>query len=163
MSADLLMRPGVDQAARWLELHPFEVVRILAVAGELPADLRVDGTLARRVAELGGIETWWTEAPTPEPGERLAVALLRALCGHLLARAVVHPTWTRADNLFRGLDADAQPLLRRAVNVLIREGWLGARMAASGLVVTVPLDRVDAVRAFATSNEGPLAGLAEGV
>lgn len=163
MSADLLARPGVDQAARWLELHPFEVVRILAVAGELPADLRVDGALAERVAELGGVQAWWTRPPMPEDGETPATALLRALCGHLLAHAVVEPAWTRADNLFRGLDADVQPLLRRAVNGLIRDGWLAARMAASGLVVTVRLERVDALRAFAAQGDGPLAALAEGV
>ena len=160
---DALYKLGVDHAARWLELHPFEVIRILAVAGELPRDLHLQSSDVERVRVLGGLEIWWEEEPTVERGETQSRALLRVLVGKLLARDLVEPRATRADNLFRGLSPEAQLLLRRSVNMLIRERFLLSRMAVSGLAISVRAGAVDDLRAYSARGVGPLAVAAERV
>ncbi|MFZ5476494.1 MAG: hypothetical protein ACOZNI_06915 [Myxococcota bacterium] len=162
-SIRLLRRMTVDEVARWLELHPFEVVRILACAGQLPEDLRLEAEDVENVRRLGGLETWWDEAPAPERGESPARALLRALVQKLLAQDLVEPRATRADNLFRGLAPEAQVALRKAVNLLIRERYLVSRMMPSGLAISVRTGAVEDLRAYASHGTGPLAMAAERV
>lgn len=161
-SLDVLRRPGLDHAARVLELHPFEVVRLLALAGELPADLRVDDALVAHIAELGGLQVWWEGAPEVPEGRSRAQALAMELARRMLSRGMVEPASTRADNLFRGLDGESQHILRRWVNLLIREGYLVTYMATSGLVVSVRASAVGGLGAFAADGSGPLASLAAG-
>ncbi len=143
----LLRKLRVDQVARWLEIHPFEVVRALVQVDALPADLRLDTDAVERVRTSLGLETWWdgTELPHDDP------ALIAALIVHLTSRlgvigdsnlpatsAVVRrPLSTRSDNLFRGLDPERQVFLRRAVNHLVRMGYLDIVMTAAGLSVTL--------------------------
>lgn len=160
---EVLRRLRLDEAARWLELHPFDLVRLLALHDQLAPDLRLDGDDVETVRRLGGLETWWEDAPKPEPGESPARSLLRALVAKILVRSLVEPNATRADNLFRGLGPDAQLLLRRAVNLLIRERYLVSRMSAEGLLVSVRAGCEDDLRAFAHRGIGPLAAAAERV
>jgi CO/xanthine dehydrogenase Mo-binding subunit len=61
---------GVADAARRLELHPFEVVRILVADGSLPSALRLDAATLARVRSAGGLETWWEAPATPEANEK---------------------------------------------------------------------------------------------
>lgn len=153
MRVDLeALRPwSVGRVATALELHPFEVIRVLVAEGDMPADLRLRPRDVARVVEAGGLEAWWDprDAAVLEGSAR---ALVPALARQLLERGVVEPAWTRADNLFRGLDARAQAIVRRAVNAWIRSGAMGSRMSARGLELTVR-----------TSGEPDLRGLAEGV
>ncbi len=153
---ELFQRMSLDQVAKWLELHPFEVVRILVADGTLPPDLRLDSADVERVRARGQLETWWEKPPTAEEGESPDRALVRALLRELVSRGLVEPQAARADNLFRGLDADQQRLLRRAVNALIKEGCLYSQMSALGLSVGVRLAAADSVRQFAESGGGPV-------
>jgi hypothetical protein len=124
-------------AAEILEVHPFEVVRLLATDRGLPADLRVRADDLARLVAVGGLEAWW-QAPDvrrPNPGD------LRPLAAALLSRGVVEPTWTRADNLYRGLDLPTQRSVRRSMNDWIRSGVMGSRMTTRGLEVTVRAGR----------------------
>ena len=140
---------SMDGAARRLDLHPFEVVRLLVADGSLPRDLRLDAIDVERVRRRGGLETWWDGPPPVVAGEVRVRTLARVLVGRLIERDIVDPTTTRADNLFRGLDVDSQVALRRAVNVLIREDLLTSRMAAEGLKVGVVPGAVGPLRDFA--------------
>lgn len=146
------LRPwSVGRVAAALELHPFEVIRVLVSEGDVPTDLRLRPGDVARVVEAGGLEAWWDPAD-PVALERSAAVLVPALARQLLERGVVEPAWTRADNLFRGLDPRAQAVVRRAVNAWIRAGAMGSRMSARGLELTVR-----------PAGEPDLRGVAEGV
>ncbi len=157
----------VVRVARSLELHPFEVVRILSGAGGLPADFKLGRAEVARVIQAGGIEVWWSGGPPWASVGALAgpalrgaeepAALRRALAQALLTRGVLDPVWTRADNLFRGLDPASQGTIRRTVNAWIRSALMGSRMAARGLEVTVHRDVVGEFRALAERGAGACA------
>lgn len=152
------LRPWtVGRAAEALELHPFEVIRILVSEGALPPDLRLRPADMIRVVESGGLEAWWDPATAPTAGS----ALVRGVARQLVDRGVVEPTWTRADNLFRGLDPRAQGVVRRAVNAWIRAGAMASRMASRGLELTVRGAAVPDLRALADLGTGAYAGLLE--
>jgi len=104
---DAFRKMTVGQVARWLELHPFDVVRLLAAEGVFPRDLQLDTSHVEAVRRRGGLETWWEGRPAEVPGEAYPRTLGKALVRQLLDRGVVEPTATRDDNLFRGLASDA--------------------------------------------------------
>ena len=156
------MRPWtIARTAQALELHPFEVVRILASSGALPAQLRLEPDDVGRVLELGRLETWWEGSPKFGPEDVEGHAVTRALARQLLARGVIEPVWTRADNLFRGLETRAQRIVRRAVNTWIRVGAMGSRMSARGLEVSVRPAAVDEFSALGERGTGAYARLME--
>ena len=160
MSIDVsVLRPwSIVGVAGALELHPFEVVRLLAKDGSLPRDLRLRPQDVARIVELGGLEVWWS----PQSVATLtSPSLVRALARELLVREVVEPIWTRADNLFRGLDAGSEGVVRRAVNVWIRSGAMGSRMSARGLELSVRAAAVADLRALAEAGSGAYTGLLE--
>ncbi len=153
---ELFQRMSVEQVARWLELHPFEIVRILVADGSLPSDLKLDANCVERVRVAGGLETWWDGPPAPRGDEPPVRALVRALFARLLDRGYVEPKLVRADNLFRGLDAEHQRALRRSVNALIRGGVLTSAMSATGLTLSLAAGREADARTFADQGAGPI-------
>lgn len=159
------MSSGLDALRPWsvmrvadaLDLHPFEVIRILATDGTLPRDLRLRPRDAARVVEAGGLEAWWGELDRETPGP----ILVRALANQLLERQVVEPAWTRADNLFRGLEPLEQGVVRRAVNAWIRSGAMASRMSARGMELCVRPAAVADLAALAETGTGAYSGLLE--
>lgn len=151
---ELFQRMSVEQVAKWLELHPFEIVRILVADGTLPSDLKLDANNVERVRVAGGLETWWDGPPAPSGAESPDRALVRAMLRRMLEKGNVEPKVVRADNLFRGLDIENQRILRRAVNALIREGVLASSMSAMGLTVAITAAREPDVRTFAVEGSG---------
>ena len=59
---DLFEKIRVSQIASSLDLHPFEVARLLGQAGGLPYTLAFDQNDIDKVCELAGVETWWAAA-----------------------------------------------------------------------------------------------------
>lgn len=160
MSAlDRFRKPTLDQVARKLELSPFDVVRILVAEDALPRDLRLDPAHLDRIRVRGGLENWWDQPPEPAPGESRSRALVRALLTRMLDRNLVDPAATRADNLFRGLDNDSAAVLRRAVNLLLKEQLLQSRMAAEGLLVSLHPGAVRQLRELAQGSSRTLDSL----
>lgn len=149
-------RASVGQLARDLEMHPFELVRLLVAENMLSADLRYSTADAARIGQIAGLEMWWTEPPRRRPGETQGQALMQAVLLALFQRRAVDPHLVRADNLFRGLDPETRTAMRRVVNALIREGVLVSRMTPHGLSVTMPPGMMDAVRSFLEEGSGGL-------
>lgn len=143
----LLKKLRVDQVARWLEIHPFEVIRTLVRADALPDDLRLDTQDVERVRERGGLESWWDRSGPPLSDPDLVGALIEKL----LIRLPDGVAATRSDNLFRGLDGHRQIFLRRVVNQLVRTGYLDIVMTASGLSVSLRTGSREALGALAAS------------
>ena len=131
-SIALLRKLRVDQVARWLDIHPFEVIRTLVHAEALPADLRLDAQDVERVRVSGGIESLWEGVVVPESDAALLGQLLHMLCDRL-AQPGASPA--RCDNLFRGLERNRRHFLRRAVNEIVRMGYLELVMTTRGLSV----------------------------
>ena len=66
--ADLFEKLTMGQVARWLDLHPFELARILGtVDGGLPRDLRFDDGDVDRLRDLARVESGFTAATLPPP------------------------------------------------------------------------------------------------
>ena len=143
---DLFEKIRVSQIASSLDLHPFEVARLLGQVGGLPRTLAFEEADIDRVRELAGVETWWgSNAPKIEddvPGR----ALVRIAAQMLLDREVVGEQTTRADNLFRGLEPADQFVVRRAVNHLIREEVIKSIPTSQGLHLQVDEDQVGVLR-----------------
>ena len=152
---DLFEKIRVSQIASSLDLHPFEVARLLGQVGGLPRTLAFEEADIDRVRELAGVETWWgSNAPKIEddvPGR----ALVRTAAQMLLDREVVGDQTTRADNLFRGLEPADQFVVRRAVNHLIREEVIKSIPTSQGLHLQVDEEQVGVLRGIADGSKIP--------
>jgi hypothetical protein len=142
---ELFEKMTVTDLARWLDLHPFDVVRVLTADGPLPATLRFDADVGQRVATAAGIETWWSDDAELLEDEVRGRALVRTALKLLLNHGVVGAVTTRADNLFRGLDPADQWLVRRAVNQLLRDVVLVGIPTATGLRISLPATQVPTI------------------
>ena len=156
---ELLKRTTIGDAAAILELHPFDVIRILTTAGPLPKDLRIEATDIDRIRELGKIESWWDLLIEPDTGESEVKSVLRTMMRRMLDSQLVDPEYTRSDNLFRGLQPDLQLKVRKGVNLLIRERILLTRMSPTGLHVAANRPMLPAIKMFAESGTGALDAL----
>ena len=146
---DLFEKIRISQMASSLDLHPFEVARLLGQVGGLPRTLAFEQSDIDRVCELAGVETWWgSSAPNIQddiPGR----ALVRTAAQMLIDRNVVGDNTTRADNLFRGLEPADQFVVRRAVNHLIREEVLRSIPTSQGLHLQVDEGSVSKLQGIA--------------
>lgn len=145
----------VTEIARWLDLHPFDVARVLGTADRLPASLRFEQDAVDAVRDLAQVETWWDDGEPVVRDEVRGRALVRSALKLLLDHGAGGDAPARADNLFRGLEPADQWLVRRAVNVLIRDGVLTSVPRASGLAIRVDGGQREVVRAIVDGQNVP--------
>jgi hypothetical protein len=145
---ELFEKLTVTDLARALDLHPFDVVRVLAAEGPLPPTLRFDSEMVRQIAVAAGVEVWWADGSELLPDEVRGRALVRTALKLLLDHGVQGAVMTRADNLFRGLDPADQWLVRRAVNQLLRDVVLVGVPSATGLRISLPTTQLPVVQAI---------------
>ncbi|NOY27089.1 MAG: hypothetical protein GXP62_14570 [Oligoflexia bacterium] len=152
---DLFEKLTLGEVARWLDLHPFDLARILGtVDGGLPQDLRFSHGDVDRLRDVAGVETWWT-GDLPIADEIRGRALVRSLASHLVIRARGDDWICRADNLFRGLEPADQWVVRRAVNLLIVKGVLVSVSRATGLHVRLSSDGRRRLQALSDGTDLP--------
>ncbi len=151
---DVQQRSSIGKLAQELEMHPFDLLRVVVGENLLSADLRYGPTEASRVVHAAGLEAWWDVPPRRRPGETQGQALMQAVLGAMFSRGVIEPHSARADNLFRGLDPETRAAMRRVVNALIRAGVLTSSMTAKGLSVTIPAGTLESVRSFVEEGSG---------
>ena len=152
---DLFEKLRVSQIAGALDLHPFEVARLLGQAGEMPRTQQFEEADIDRVRELAGVETWWSSGGATVDDEIPGRALVRSAAQMLLDRGVVGDQTTRADNLFRGLEAADQFVVRRAVNHLIRDEVLLSIPTSQGLHLRVEKNQVKVLKKIADGSDIP--------
>ncbi len=133
-SMDLFEKLTLTQVARWLDIHPFELARILGGEERVLPELRFGDDEVDRLRDLAGVQTWWTGDLPVDDAER-GRALVRSLAYYLVERSDGDDWATRADNLYRGLEPADQWVVRRAINQLIRDGVLVSQSRATGLHV----------------------------
>ncbi|RME23013.1 MAG: hypothetical protein D6798_14430 [Deltaproteobacteria bacterium] len=137
--ADLFEKLTLTQVARWLDIHPFELARIIGLEGSVRPELRFGEDEVDRLRDIAGVETWWT-GELPVSDDVRGRALVRSLARLVVEHADGEDWSTRADNLFRGLEPADQWVVRRAINQLIREGVLVSVSKATGLHVRLSGD-----------------------
>ncbi len=152
---DLLQRLSVADVARWLEVHPFDILRILASEDALPADLRFESEDVDRIRASGGLEVWWQEGEPNLDPDNQGASMFRALAGRMLEKEVGGPRTTRLDNLFRGLEADRQRIARGLVQALLQHGWLATVSTDRGTHVTITPGRMGQMASIAQGGEVP--------
>lgn len=150
---DLFEKLTLAQIGRWLDVHPFDIVRVLGAEGRLPEQLAFDDAEVDEIKALTGVETWWDGGSLPVADDNRRRALVRALAHKLLERA--DGQLTRADNLTRGLEGEDQATVRRAVNQLIREGELVGQPTSRGLEVCVNPDRRGILQSISEGRDIP--------
>jgi hypothetical protein len=139
---EMLQRLTVSDVARWLEVHPFDIVRILVATGGTPHDLRFETEDVDRIRKMGGLEVWWQEGePTLVP-DREQECMLRAMASRMLEKEIGGPRTTRLDNIFRGLESKRQQLARELVQILLQHGWLATVSTETGTHVTITPGRM---------------------
>ena len=125
----ILQTLTLQDIAAALELHPHEVIRVLVANDLLTDDLRFERDAVETVRELGGVQTWWTEAP-PDDEAALPESLLSKFTTH---GATSEDSAARFDNLLRGLSDDQQRGVRQATRQLIQTGALKMVSSATGM------------------------------
>src|SRR5687768_15590751 len=104
-SLNLFRKLTISDIAAQLGLRPFEVARILGQEDGLPAVEAFPPDAVDQVREMAGVEAWWEGSSLPVADENRSRALVRSLAKKLLDRELTSGSTTRADNLFRGLEA----------------------------------------------------------
>ena len=153
-SIDQFERLRLEDIARELDLHPFEIARILGQQG-LPSVFEFSSDMTEEVRRLAGVEVWWTSRNGTVKDANRSRGMVRSLAKMLIEHDKKQQNSTRADNLFRGLDGADQLLIRRAVNQLIREGILRSIPTANGLHVRVDPVQQDTLAGIANGSEIP--------
>ena len=85
---DLFEKLRVSQIAANLDLHPFEVARLMGQSGGLPRTLGFDESDIERVREMAGVETWWRDGCAVVDDEISGRALVRSAAQLLIDRDV---------------------------------------------------------------------------
>lgn len=152
-------RMSLSDVALRLGIHPFDLIRVLVSLEGMPDDLRFTEEDAERIRELGGLETWWTDESKAEKVRRSDPMPLRgmsrAICMQLLSHQVLGKSTTRLDNLFRGLEADAQEHAQVVLHTLLRDGYLQSVNTASGLNISVVGRRAEELARIAAGEQYP--------
>jgi hypothetical protein len=159
--------PGLDdrmtlsEASLALGVHPFELIRVLVALGAFPPDLHLNAEEVERVRTLGGLERWWEPDSQGEAVRRsdpiAARGIARGLCVQLIEHGLLDPTSARLDNIFRGLDADTQAVVRAVLHALVQEGYLRTFNTPSGVNVTIASQHGENVLKIASGDAFPRA------
>ena len=134
---ELFRRRSLLEVARELDIHPFDICRYY---GQTDVGLRSE--LAFRPSELEtlrdalGLENWWAvwlathQGSTPDQ-------LVSQLADFLLKMDALGTSFTRVDNLFRGLVGENNRTMRMVVNELIQLRVLSTTSSSTGLMVSL--------------------------
>ena len=154
---DDLRSVGLNDAARKLGCDPFDVVRLLVATGRKDLSFRFDAATLEALRTLARIDPpWWdgVSLPSdPSPGR----ARMRAAVQLLQSRGHLGENRTRMDNVWRGLAADDQDLLRIGLQALGEDGLLDVAPSAIGMMVSVQPRALDQVQQFVAGRTTPAA------
>ena len=151
-------RCDLSTVAARLELHPFDLVRIISHEEPMPQELLFGEAEIEIIARKAGILPWWDAnegltwpAEDPDRTEALARALAWKLASHQPTRR--NPV--RADNLFRGLKGTDRRRARRITNGLIRLEVVQSVPTWRGLCLGIAEGDEGLLHEMASANELP--------
>ena len=137
--ADMFQKVSIFDIATELDVHPFTVARLYGIQGGLPRDLRFDAKSIEKARKDLALEVYWDGSPMGVVDDHASRRLVREFAHRLLAWDF--STFTRADNLYRGLQGADKLLIRGVRNELIRMRILGSFPSATGLMVKLNPDK----------------------
>jgi hypothetical protein len=149
-----LLPISLTDAARRLEVEPFELVRLVVAAGIDGSTLEFNAEQLAELRTFGGIEAWWTKK-RPPVDEKPQRGVLRGAISELLARKYVGDARTRQDNLWRGLGEDHRRFLEEALDVMVEHGLISVRSEASGVLVAARPEALDRLQSIAAGKDVP--------
>ncbi len=148
--ADVLPR-SLPDVSRELGIAPLEVVRLCGLVDVTPpSGWALDPRVPERLAQIGGIELRWDHASGLGPLDRI-----RAVLGRLAERNLRGDRFTRIDNTWRGLPADEQLWIERALTVLADSGHLHVEWRPEGRVVALAASPSQPLQAFLDGGDAP--------
>jgi hypothetical protein len=163
------MRISVEEAARRLGIHPFEVVRHLARHRQSFDGFEIEADLLPTLTGWAGLEDWWDEEPPPAPaGPGSTVPAVREdphprrmiarwIPFKLRQKGKVGASHTRIDNAWRGLPGDLRGFGKQVVEQMKREGLLRSKPTVNGEHIFLVPERLDDVQRLIDWNDPPRA------
>jgi hypothetical protein len=152
MTSELRPAP-LAEAARQLDIDPFELVRLMVAAGQRPQLLELTGIDLVRIAEFAGIERWWDEEGDAPEDANPKRARVRTAIGALLSRRFVGTRRTRRDNLWRGRPRHDREVIEEAVEALVEQGLLETEPHVRGIRISAAEDAVSKLERFVEGAE----------
>jgi len=134
-----LMAQNLTTSASQIGVDPFELVRMSVMRGQSLDRMEFRPAELDDLAAWGGVESWWDDTPM-ERHERVFGILER-----LSNDGYVEPTFTRLDNLWRGLSAEETGILESVVETLYDSGVLTTGAQEIGIGVAIAAQAVDRV------------------
>ena len=156
---DKFQKLRIVDIARWLGIHPFDVVRILTVNDAFKLSLRFEKHDLEKVRVLGNIDTWWEKEHHIEEDTIRARGVLRSIVREMVRRRLVGENTTRADNIYRGLGAEDEAIARRALNLMIQEHLIRSVSTPMGNHISIVPEQFKVMEDLANGRVMP-AGLA---
>jgi len=158
------VRITVEEAARRLGIHPFEIVRHLTIHRQATPGFQIDVDLLPTLMAWAGIEDWWTEAtdsaeatdepaPRHDPNPRRRV--VRWIPFKLLQLGKIGASHTRIDNAWRGLSGDLKGFGKRVVDRMKRDGLLLSKPTVNGEHIFLNPGRLEDVQALIDWEDPP--------
>lgn len=144
----------LSDAARYLGLDPFEVVRLSVVFREASPDLRFPKASLERLREQAGLVDVWADRALPVD-DNPSRAAVRGALAYLRDSGLIGSASTRLDNLARGLGAAEQEVIQEGAAILHEAGVLLLTPAPRGLQVSVAPGAEQLVSSIADGGEAP--------
>jgi hypothetical protein len=149
-----LLPVGLADAARRVELEPFELVRLAVASGLGSRTLEFTPEQLTELCTFAGVERWWADrAPTQDPKHKRG--LFKAVLTELLVRKHVGDARTRQDNLWRGLPEADRRFLEEAIDLLVEHGLISLRAEPAGVLLSARPDAVDRLQQMAQGKSLP--------
>lgn len=135
MSAELFYRKSLSDIAAQLDVHPFDIARMMGLRESgLPAELHFDTKDTKEIASELRLEIWWAEPIQIEDGHHQR-RLVREFARKLVTADLSQPT--RADNMYRGLEGSDFALIRSVLNTFITLNVVQSVQTLTGIDISL--------------------------
>jgi len=161
-----MMKITVEEAARRLGVHPFEIVRHLTIHRQAIPGFQIEADLLPTIMAWAGIEDWWAEEaesaatadePTPRHDPNPRRRVVRGIPFKLLALGKVGASHTRIDNAWRGLSGDLKGFGKTVVDRMKRDGLLLSKPTVNGEHIFLNPARLEDIQALIDWEDPPAA------
>ena len=160
------MRISVEEVARRLGIHPFEVVRHLTTHRQSMPGFTVESDMVSTVMGWAGLENWWEDDPSdaissargdlstsrgvdassPRHDPHIRRRVVRWIPYKLLQKGKVGASHTRIDNAWRGLSGDMKGFGKNVVDRMKRDGILLTKPTVNGEHIFLNPERLEDIQ-----------------
>jgi len=172
------MEITVEEAARRLGIHPFEVVRHFTTHRQALPGFILQDEMIPTLMGWAGIENWWEEEDAvssngqengetgrpedkhlPRSDENPRRMVVRWIPFKLLHKGKIGASHTRIDNAWRGLSGDLKGFGKEVVDLMKRDGILLSKPTVNGEHIFLNPDRLENIQSLISWENPPKAYL----